>query len=128
MEKLSVEDLEKIRDRHKVQMSFRAGEHRVRIKVHMGTCGIEAGIRRIRATFVDEIVKRGLADVVVVQAGCVGRCDREPIATIESTGQKPVMYGDLDEDKARRIFEEHVLGGKVVETLALAEEDQTRQG
>ena len=40
--------------------------------------------------------------------------------TVEWEGQAPVKYGDLDEAKAQRIFDEHVLAGTMVTDYAIA--------
>ena len=39
--------------------------------------------------------------------------------TVELKDEAPVKYVDLDEDKARKIFADHVLGGKIVTEFAL---------
>jgi hypothetical protein len=39
---------------------------------------------------------------------------------VELTGQAPVKYVDLTEDKVKRIFTEHVVNGKIVADHALA--------
>jgi (2Fe-2S) ferredoxin len=39
--------------------------------------------------------------------------------TIELKGQTPVKYVDLDEEKTKKIFSEHVLSGRIVEQYAL---------
>jgi NADP-reducing hydrogenase subunit HndB len=58
--------------------------------------------------------------VIFSTSGCAGLCSREPMITVELAGQAPVKYVDLDEEKARRIFEEHVMKGKIVLDCALA--------
>jgi (2Fe-2S) ferredoxin len=40
--------------------------------------------------------------------------------TVELKGEAPIKYVDLDEEKTRKIFSEHVLSGVVVEEYALA--------
>jgi len=40
--------------------------------------------------------------------------------TIELAGQAPVKYVDLTEEKAKRIFSEHIVNGKIVAEYALA--------
>jgi NADP-reducing hydrogenase subunit HndB len=40
--------------------------------------------------------------------------------TIELSGQAPVKYVDLTEEKAKRIFAEHIVNGKIVADYALA--------
>ncbi len=47
MAKLGPEDLDKIAQRMKRAMSLREGAGRAKVTVHMGTCGIAAGARKI---------------------------------------------------------------------------------
>jgi hypothetical protein len=42
------------------------------------------------------------------------------MATVELKGEPPVKYVDLTEDKVKKIFEEHVMGGKIIPEYALA--------
>jgi NADP-reducing hydrogenase subunit HndB len=86
----------------------------------MGTCGIAAGARDIMAALLKEIEKQNLADVIVTTSGCAGLCSREPMATVELTGQAPVKYVDLKPERMVRILKEHVLEGRVVSEFALA--------
>jgi NADP-reducing hydrogenase subunit HndB len=45
--------------------------------------------------------------------------------TVELLDHAPVKYISLDKEKAARIFEEHVVAGKVVEDYALARGSET---
>lgn len=120
MPKLKIEDLEKISLRVKKTVHLRDGAGRAKITVHMGTCGIAAGARKIMSTLMEEIEKRNLDDIILTNSGCAGLCSREPMATVELKGEAPVKYVDLTPEKIRRIFSEHVLDGKIVEEYALA--------
>jgi hypothetical protein len=42
------------------------------------------------------------------------------MATVERVGEAPVKYVDLTEDKIRKVFMEHVIGGQIVIEYALA--------
>ena len=120
MPKLTIEDLKKIKEGAKAATTLREGGHRAKITVHMGTCGIASGARKVMSAFMDEIAKKDLKDVIITTSGCAGLCSREPMATVELLGEAPVKYIDLDEEKTREIFSEHVIGGKIVEKCALA--------
>ncbi len=120
MPKISVDDLKKIKEQQLNKMSVRAGHHRAKITVHMGTCGIAAGARDIMALFRDIIAEKDITDIILTNSGCAGLCAKEPMITVELEDSAPVKYVTLDAAKAKRIFEEHVMGGKVVEDLALA--------
>jgi len=118
--KLKVEDLDKISERMKSVTNLRQGAGRVRINVHMGTCGIASGARSILSAFLSLVEHSGSTDVVITTSGCAGLCSREPMATIELKGEAPVKYVDITEEKVGRIFSEHILGGKPVGEYALA--------
>ncbi len=120
MPKLKLEDLAKIKEKVRASTSLREGGYKAKITVHMGTCGIASGARKVMQALMDEIAKRDIKDVIVTTSGCAGLCSREPMATVELMEEAPVKYIDLDEEKTRKILTEHVLGGKIVEEYALA--------
>jgi NADP-reducing hydrogenase subunit HndB len=123
--KISIQDLKKIKERERSRMVLRDGEYRAKITVHMGTCGIAAGAREILTCLRDLIAEKKLDDVILTNSGCAGLCAQEPMMTVELSDQPPVKYVKLDREKATRIFEEHVMGGKTVEDYALARGSET---
>jgi len=120
MGKLKIEDLEKIAEAARRKMTVREGGGRAKIYVHMGTCGIAAGARNIMNAFLKEIESHDAHDVIITSTGCAGLCNKEPMATIELSGQAPVKYIELTETKAKKVFEEHVIKGKFVQEYAYA--------
>ena len=120
MPKLKIDDLEKISQRVRKTVLLRDGAGRAKITVHMGTCGIAAGARKIMNALMEEIEKKNLNDVILTNSGCAGLCSREPMATVELKDEAPIKYVDLTPEKIRKIFSEHVLNGKIVEEYALA--------
>jgi len=119
MAKLTIDDLKKIKDRHLAERSLREGGSRAKVTVHMGTCGIAAGAREVMTTLIDSLASSGVTDVIVTNYGCAGACSKEPMATVELLGQAPVKYVELNPDKIREIFTEHIQGGNIVEKYAL---------
>ena len=120
MPKMRPEDLEKIREKMAQTISLRDGEARAKITVHMGTCGIAAGARKIMSTVLGLVEEEGTKDIVVTTSGCAGLCSREPMMTVELKGNAPVKYVDLDEEKTKKIFSDHVIASKVVQDYELA--------
>ena len=120
MDKLTIKDLQKVRDANKATFTLRKGDCKAKVMVHMGTCGIAAGARNIMITMMNEIAHAGREDIVVKTTGCGGLCSREPMAVIELVDQTPVIYGDLNEEKITEIFREHIMGGNPVEKYAMA--------
>jgi NADP-reducing hydrogenase subunit HndB len=120
MPKLKLEDLVEIREKARKTTMLREGAGRVKLTVHMGTCGIAAGARKIMEVALREVEEKDLRDVLVTTSGCAGLCSREPMITVEIVDCAPVKYVDLTETKMKSIFAEHILGGKIVEEYALA--------
>lgn len=120
MAKLTIEDLKKIKERVEKATTLRVGgEYRAKVTVHMGTCGIASGARKILQTIMKLMEERGITDVLVTTSGCAGMCVHEPMMTVELPNQPPVKYIDLDEEKTKEIFDKHILGGEIVEEYAL---------
>jgi len=120
MAKLSIDDLDKISQRVRRTTLLREGAGKAKITVHMGTCGIAAGARKVMSTLLDEFEKQNITDVILTSSGCAGLCSKEPMATVELKDQTPIKYVDLTPEKIRRILTEHVIGGKIVQEYALA--------
>ncbi len=118
MPKLSIKDLDKIGQRVRKTTLLREGAGRAKITVHMGTCGIAAGARKIMSALMDEFEKQDIADVILTSSGCAGLCSREPMATVELKDEAPIKYVDLTSEKIRKILSEHVNGGKIVQEYA----------
>jgi NADP-reducing hydrogenase subunit HndB len=125
MAKLKVEDLKKIRESLKGTVNLRDGTYRVKITVHMGTCGIAAGARPLMNTFLEKIEKSGSSDIILTSSGCAGLCNHEPMITVEVVDSAPVKYIDLDPEKAARIYDEHVVKGDPVPEYALSVGSET---
>ncbi len=125
MARLKIEDLLKIKEKHKAEFTLREGGYRAKVTVHMGTCGIAAGARTVMTALMDEIAKANVTDIIVTTSGCAGLCAKEPLATVELLNQPPVRYCDLNDEKMREIFREHVMGGNPIEKYALVVGSET---
>ena len=119
MPRLTIDDLKKIKEKHRADFTLREGGYRAKVTVHMGTCGIAAGARTVMTALMDEITKANLSDVIVTTSGCAGLCAKEPLATVEIMGHPPVKYCDLNDEKMREIFREHIMAGNPIEKYAL---------
>jgi len=119
MPKIRPEELNAIAMRMRRQTMLREGAGRAKVTVHMGTCGISAGARKIMSTLMAIVEEQGIEDVILTTSGCAGLCSREPMMTVELKDEAPVKYVDLDEKKTRTVFDKHVLGGETVVDFAL---------
>ncbi len=119
MPRLTIDDLLKIKEKHKATFTLREGGYRAKVTVHMGTCGLAAGAREIMTALMEEIGKANVEDVIVTTSGCAGLCAREPMATVEIVNHPPVKYCELNKEIISEIFKEHIMGGKPIEKYAL---------
>jgi len=118
----SLDELRKIRDEVKKSLDLRAGQHRAKIIVGLGTCGIAAGARDTMKAFLDALDAAGVQDVMVSATGCAGFCEQEPLVEVQMQDAKSVWYGHVDAAAAQRIVGTHIVGGKVVEQLVFDKE------
>lgn len=116
----TLDDLRKMRDQVRKELDMRGGAQRVRVTVCMGTCGIAAGARETMQAFLRDLESAGLGDVAVTAAGCAGFCEKEPMVEVEVKDQKPVRYAHVDAAAVKRIVQEHLVGGAVVDDLVFA--------
>jgi NADH:ubiquinone oxidoreductase subunit F (NADH-binding)/(2Fe-2S) ferredoxin len=112
--KLTMEEIDRIREHMEYVSNLREGKARARITVRMGPDVVETGSRDVVKAFLSLIRDSGAADVILTARGCAGGCEDAPAAVVEVEGKAAVTYGDLDEDKVKEIFEKDILGGKSV--------------
>ena len=120
MAKFTIDDLKKIKEKTAKEISLRDGPARVKITVHMGTCGIAAGAREVMSALMEERAAADRPDIQVVASGCMGMCSSEPNVTIEAEGSEPIVYQLMDSNKMRQVFKQHVLLGQVQTDFTLA--------
>ena len=111
----SLAELEAIREKMKGRVAIReSADNAVRIVVGMATCGIAAGARPVLTAFSDMVQEKGMNNVMVTQTGCIGMCIYEPIVEIIEPGKDKVTYVKMTPEKAKEVFDQHLVGGKVV--------------
>jgi NADP-reducing hydrogenase subunit HndB len=120
MAKLTIDDLKKIKEKVHKEMSLRDGKRRVKVTVHMGTCGIASGAKEVMDTLLQEIETAGANDVIVTTSGCMGLCSREPLVTVEALDQEPIKYEYMNPNKMRQVFKRHIMGGEIQTPFVLA--------
>lgn len=116
----SLAELAAIREKMQKNIILREGSGQIRIVVGMATCGIAAGARPVLNEFVEEVSKQGLTGTVTVsQTGCIGICQYEPVVEVYEAGKDKVTYVKMNAEKAKRVVDEHIKGGKVVEEFTI---------
>ncbi|MDA3823517.1 MAG: (2Fe-2S) ferredoxin domain-containing protein [Bacteroidales bacterium] len=116
----SLADLKKIREEQNSGLSLRNkgedAEKLVQVKVAMATCGIASGAKDTMDFLIDSLEKRGI-DAVVTQTGCMGYCYAEPTIEVRLPGKDPVVFGEVDIEKADEIIEKYIKGGELVDGI-----------
>ena len=120
MAKLTIQDLKKIKEKTIRETSLRHGTAKIKITVHMGTCGIAAGAREVMTALIEEMAEVDRPDIRIVSSGCIGMCSSEPNVTVEIEKQDPFVYQRMDANKMRQVFRRHVLLGEVQTDFAMA--------
>jgi NADP-reducing hydrogenase subunit HndB len=127
MAKITIEDLKKIKERVHAETALRDGHLRVKVTVHMGTCGIASGAKEVMDALMREIEASGVTDVAVTTSGCMGLCSREPLVTVEVVNQEPIKYEYMNPNKMRQVFKRHILEGEIQVPFVLARGAETQR-
>jgi NADP-reducing hydrogenase subunit HndB len=127
MAKITIEDLKKIKERVHAETALRDGHLRVKVTVHMGTCGIASGAKEVMDSLLKEIEEAGVTDVAVTTSGCMGLCSREPLVTVEMLNQEPIKYEYMNSNKMRQVFKRHILEGEIQNPFVLARGAETQK-
>ena len=116
----SLAELEKIQEKNRGAIILPAGGNEIRIVVGMATCGIAAGARPVYEALEAGIKENGLCkQVSLIQTGCVGVCQYEPVIEVYQAGKERVTYVKMTAEKAAKVLEQHIKGGKVVEEYTI---------
>jgi NADP-reducing hydrogenase subunit HndB len=106
---MNLEELKKIKEKLQNELKQREGKGKFKITVNMGSVGIASGAREVLQTFIQEIEKRQLKDVLISQAGDAGLEKFVPLVIVEETGKGKFVYGKVTPDIAKKIIENHIL-------------------
>lgn len=98
----------------------------MKVIVGQGSCGIATGAKKTSNEFEKLIREKGLKNVKIDKAGCIGTCYLEPIVDVYGDdGQLQTRYVKVQPEKVADIVEKHLVGGKPVEEYAISKEDET---
>ncbi|KAF0197705.1 MAG: NADH-quinone oxidoreductase subunit F [Bacillota bacterium] len=89
--------------------------YRAHVLVCAGAGCVSSGCQDTQNALIDEIAKQGLdREIKVIETGCIGTCDLGPVIVVYPEG---VFYRKVGADGAREIVKEHLLKGRVVNSL-----------
>lgn len=119
----TLEELKAIREKMQGQVGLRSETaSQTRVVVGMATCGIASGARPVLTALSDAVQEKNLTNIAVVQTGCIGLCQYEPIVEVFEPGKDKVTYVKMTPEKALEVVEKHLIGGKVVEKYIISSE------
>ncbi|BCK01755.1 (2Fe-2S) ferredoxin domain-containing protein [Anaerocolumna chitinilytica] len=119
----TLEELKAIREKMQGQIGLRSETaSQTRVVVGMATCGIASGARPVLTALSDAVQEKNLTNIAVVQTGCIGLCQYEPIVEVFEPGKDKVTYVKMTPEKAMEVLEKHLIGGKVVDKYIISSE------
>lgn len=119
----SLAELKAIREKMQNQVSLRSeSADQTRVVVGMATCGIASGARPVLTTLSDAVQSKGLTNISVIQTGCIGLCQYEPIVEVLEPGKEKVTYVKMNPEKAMEVLEKHLIGGQVISNYTISAE------
>lgn len=119
----SLAELQAIKEKMQNKVALRDGSGEMRVVVGMATCGIAAGARPVLNAFSEEVIRRGLKDVMVKQTGCIGICQFEPVVEVFQPGKEKVTYVKMTPEKVAEIVTEHIVNGRPVTKYTIGAEN-----
>jgi NADP-reducing hydrogenase subunit HndB len=119
----SLDELIKLREDSIKKVNLRetgeSGEETIELMVGMATCGIAAGARETLQSLMEVVQSNQLENIKLVQVGCLGFCHSEPTVQVNMPGQEPILYGNVNKEVAKKIVEDHIMNGKMVDNHIL---------
>ena len=118
----SLEELKAIREKMQGQIGIRNdSSEQTRVIVGMATCGIASGARPVLTALADAVQTKGLTNISVIQTGCIGLCQFEPIVEVMEPGKDKVTYVKMTPEKAVEVIDQHLIRGQVIQKYTIAE-------
>ncbi|MDF2586679.1 MAG: hypothetical protein K0S41_520 [Anaerocolumna sp.] len=119
----TLEELKAIREKMQGQVGLRSeSENQTRVVVGMATCGIASGARPVLNALSEAVQNKQLSNIAVVQTGCIGLCQYEPIVEVMEPGKDKVTYVKMTPEKALEIVDQHLIRGQVVSKYTISSE------
>jgi NADP-reducing hydrogenase subunit HndB len=113
----SVDDLNRFQEQVKRELQIKTAQQTI-ITIGMGTCGQAAGAGDTLRAIENELSKRQV-QARIKTVGCIGMCVKEPLVDIQLPGQPRVTYTNVTPARVKRLLDEHILQGQVVQEWAL---------
>jgi NADP-reducing hydrogenase subunit HndB len=117
----SIEDLKHLREEAQKVKEMRNYTGKIQVVVGMGTVGIAAGARETLKAILNFIEENQLQELILRQTGNLGITGQDPVVKVIFPNENEVVYGKVNAEAGRRIMQEHVVNGDVVQELLIKE-------
>lgn len=104
----SLQDLRRARDEALQKKRLGAAPGEVQVIVGTGSCSRAVGAHDTLKGILRFIEDEKLSGVAVMEAGCIGMCEYEPIVQIVYEDQSRFVYRNVDAQIAEKIMIQHV--------------------
>ena len=94
MPRITPDDLARIREQMAGAMNLREGTAKARVTVHMGTCGIAAGARKIMSLLIELREGAPEQDIILADAACQQGGQREGCHRMNRAGRSCLQQPD----------------------------------
>ncbi len=112
----SIEELRSLRETLKKSLNTR--KNKTKIIINTNKIAKAAGSKDILTAISEELRKRRIKNVIIVEKGSFGIDTQEPIVAIEK-GNEIVLYGNVTSRLAKRIVAEHIVNGQIIKEKVL---------
>ena len=99
----------------------------MKIIIGLGSCGIAAGGLKVKEAFQALLSENQDLNVSMSETGCMGMCYKEVMVELVDDDGSSTIYGEVTAEKAKRIFESHVLAGTPVEEYIVRSSTQPNE-
>lgn len=80
-----------------------------------GFCNSKGALEIVQR-FMEKLDEEGIMDVMVSNTGCLGVCEKGPIAVVYPDN---IWYGSVTADDVDEIVDSHIINGVIVEKLEI---------
>lgn len=113
----TLEELVKIREMALAKAEGKSVEDqsaKYTVTIGMATCGITAGARPVFTTLLECVAKESDESVRILQTGCFGKCQEEPMLKLEDAEGHTYYYGRMNPERIEELYEKHIKHGQPV--------------
>jgi len=116
---LFLEDLAQAKKHAQELLEANTAQCQFVVRVSAASCGVAAGALNVLQIFQDFLGDPAQAEsgikICVIPIGCLGLCSLEPVVQVQQADHMQITYGKVNRAVARKIIQQHILQGRVVQ-------------